>query len=49
VHRQLAHICSAQTRSGNPYYRLRVTDALDGIDLNAWNDTAAFAAVENNS
>jgi hypothetical protein len=24
-----------------------VTDAQDGIDLNAWNDKAAFAAVEN--
>jgi 3'-5' exoribonuclease len=47
VHCQLAHIHSAQTRSGKPYYRLRVTDAQDGIDLNAWNETAAYAAVEN--
>ena len=46
VHGQLAHIRSAQTRSGKPYYRLRVADAQVGIDLNAWSDTAAFAAVE---
>jgi 3'-5' exoribonuclease len=47
VHGQLAHIRAAETRSGKPYYRLRVADAQDGIDLNAWSDTAAFAAVEN--
>ena len=47
VHCQLAHIRSAQTRAGKPYYRLRVADAQDSIDLNAWYDTAAYAAVEN--
>jgi len=47
VHGQLAQIRSAQTRAGKPYYRLRIVDALDGVDLNAWNDTAAYAAVEN--
>jgi 3'-5' exoribonuclease len=47
VHCQLAHIRPAQTRAGKPYYRLRVTDAQDGIDLNAWNDSAAYAAIEN--
>jgi 3'-5' exoribonuclease len=47
VHCQLGQIRSAQTRSGKPYYRLRLNDAQDGIDLNAWNDTAAYAAVEN--
>jgi 3'-5' exoribonuclease len=36
-----------ETRAGKPYYRLRVADAQDGIDLNAWNDTAAYASVEN--
>ena len=46
VHCQVAHIRSAQTRAGKPYYRLRVADAQDGID-NAWNDTAAYVAVEN--
>jgi hypothetical protein len=47
VHSQLAQIRSAQTRAGKPYYRLRVVDAQDGVDLNAWSDTAAYAAVEN--
>ena len=47
VHCQVAHIRSAQTRAVKPYYRLRVADAQDGIDLNAWNDTAAYASVEN--
>jgi DNA polymerase III alpha subunit len=47
VHCQLAHIRSAQTRAGKPYYHLRVADAQDSIDLNAWYDTAAYAAVEN--
>jgi 3'-5' exoribonuclease len=47
VHCQLANIHTAQTRAGKPYYRLRVADAQDGIDVNAWNDTAAYAAVEN--
>ena len=47
VHCQLAQIRSAQTRAGKQYYRLRVADAQDGIDLSAWNDTAAYAAVEN--
>jgi 3'-5' exoribonuclease len=42
----LALIRSAQTRGGKPYYRLRVVDAQDGVDLNAWSDTAACAAVE---
>jgi 3'-5' exoribonuclease len=47
VHCQVASIRSAQTRAGKPYYRVRVSDAQDGIDLNVWNDTAAYAAVEN--
>jgi hypothetical protein len=48
VHGQLAQIRSAQTKALKPYYRLRVVDSQDGIDLNAWSDTAAYAAVENN-
>ena len=47
VHGQLAQIRSAQTKALKPYYRIRVVDAQDGIDLNAWSDTAAYAAVEN--
>ena len=45
IHGQLAQARPDETSGKKPYYRLRVVDARDGLDVNAWSDTLAFAAV----
>ena len=45
IHGQLAQARPDETSGKKPYYRLRVVDARDGLDVNAWSDTPAFAAV----
>ena len=45
IHGQLAQARPDETSGKKPYYRLRVVDARDGLDINAWSDTPAFAAV----
>jgi len=45
IHCQLAQARPDETSGKKPYYRLRVVDARDGLDVNAWSDTPAFAAV----
>jgi 3'-5' exoribonuclease len=45
VHGQLAQVRADETSNKKPYFRLRVVDDRDGLDVNAWSDTAAFSAV----
>ena len=45
VHGQLAQVRVDETSNKKPYFRLRVVDAHDGLDVNAWSDTPAFSAV----
>jgi 3'-5' exoribonuclease len=46
IHGQLAQARGDETSTRKPYYRLRVVDATDGLDVNAWNDTAAFISIQ---
>lgn len=45
IHGQLAQARPDETSTKKPYYRLRVVDAGDGLDVNAWSDTPAFTAI----
>jgi 3'-5' exoribonuclease len=46
IHGQLAQARSDETSGRKPYYRLRLVDASDGLDVNAWSDTPAFASIQ---
>jgi 3'-5' exoribonuclease len=46
IHGQLAQARADETSTRKPYYRLRLVDASDGLDVNAWSDTSAFASIQ---
>jgi 3'-5' exoribonuclease len=46
IHGQLAQARADETSTRKPYYRLRLVDASDGLDVNAWNDTPAFTSIQ---
>lgn len=46
IHGQLAQARADETSTKKPYYRLRVVDAIAGLDVNAWSDTPAFTAIQ---
>ena len=46
IHGHLAQARQDETSTKKPYYRLRLVDASDGLDVNAWNDTPAFASIQ---
>jgi len=46
IHGQLAQARIDETSTRKPYYRLRLVDASDGMDVNAWSDTPAFISIQ---
>jgi 3'-5' exoribonuclease len=46
IHGQLAQARPDETSNRKPYYRLRMVDASDGLDVNVWSDTPAFTFIQ---